>query len=159
MIKEDQLPPSYTPYPVLVLCGNKLISVRIPFTISGFVPLLIGAGDTPKVWLNGPTDKLLSWWVPLVRENSALNSRVTIVQTKGSVEVRTGEKTLLACEREADAAYVRELDFRPIGLNIVGNDNELRIGGSVYARNTFSNLNVMIAMSETPVKVSPAEMK
>ena len=100
----------------------------------------------------------MRWWVPLIRENSALNTRVTILQTKGSVEVRTGEKTLVECERQADVCYVHQLDLRAIGLDILGNDNELRFGESVYANNTFSNVNVMIAMTESRDRVASARL-
>ena len=150
MNKNIELPNNYKPFPKMILCGNTLIDVKIPFEVEGGVPLLIGSNDEPQIWLNARPPKRDMQWYPIVRKNRSLHESAKI---KGlgteiiSVEIQ--EKTVIRLEqKQPDTIEVVDLDLRPLGLNIYGDKSKLMVGSSQLISNTFNNVYVMIGIGE-----------
>ncbi len=57
-IPATQIPVEYIPYNEIILCSNKLISVKKIVDDKGFIPILIGQDKKtkrPLIWLNAKT--------------------------------------------------------------------------------------------------------
>lgn len=63
-MKLENLPTQYHPFKEIKLGSNILENVIVILTIKGNVPLLVGNGDTPRVWLYIPANKDGSEWYP-----------------------------------------------------------------------------------------------
>lgn len=148
MSSEVQVPKNYQPPHKLVLCGNTLINVHIPFKLDGGVPLLIGANAEPQIWLNARPPKPGMPWLPLIRQNRTLHDAVKVSGIgTGSITVEAQGATVLVIAKQQDGTFeVTTLDLRPMGLNIYGDSTELTVGTQKLASNTFENVHVMMAI-------------
>lgn len=156
-----RLPAGYIPFEVLDLCSNQLENVPIILEIGTHVPLLVGRGEYPMVWLTLPrltaipvpiTD--VEWIDAVVGDRVAdglseplksllrLERRPTPVPT---VEVWSGASPVLRVRREdQQVGKIDFIDLRSLGLAITGSSNDLSIGGNHMTRNHFSNMRVMM---------------
>lgn len=148
MSNHVQVPKNYKPMHKLILCGNTLIDVNIPFEVDGGIPLLIGANGEPQIWLNARPPSPGMPWVPVIRQNRSMHKAAQI-QGVGSdtviVEIQ-GTKVLVLQKRQPDTFEVTELDLRPVGLNIYGDRSKLMIGTNQLVSNMFQNVNVMVGI-------------
>ena len=149
-MNDDALPKDYNPFPKLIICGNTLINVKIPFEVEGQIPLLIGNNETPKIWLSVPEPPPAKKWHQIVRTNRALHkdARVIGVDTAEISVWVINKKVLSLTKREDGVPEVTELDLRPLGLNIFGDTTKLMIGTNKLINNTFKNVRVMIGVGK-----------
>lgn len=153
MAKETNPPKDYIPFKELILCSNKFIDGLIPISVDGNIPLLIGKGDLPLIWLATQVKVGLKWKY-IVVENVSLSRHIEIIISKQNRTVfidfkKDNERRiriLNVTQESDDKAVVNELDLRPIGLNIHGNDKEMLIGTNTLSKNTFQNVRTMIAI-------------
>jgi len=146
-MKLDNLPPQFTPFQRVRLGSNVLENVVAVVSINGFIPLLIGDGESPKVWLSIPTNKEGTEWYPLIKENFSSNSEVSVEITKKRVTVRTPQGTVLNVIKNADHSLVFfKLDLRPFGLNVYADEGALHAMGNKLAKNEFRNIPVIIGI-------------
>jgi len=159
-MKEDKpkLPEDYTPFDRLYLCGNYLENVQVPFVIKHKVPLLIGKGDIPLIWLRGPAKKDEKVWIDMVVKNEKIQERATVgtvdvswdnelKKEKKMVYVLINDKVIIqVIKRSEEEAVVLNLDLTPIGFNIYGNPNKLIVGTNTFTHNNFKNLWSMIGI-------------
>jgi hypothetical protein len=152
MINEIQLPEDYQPVDTLILCSNILVNVRIPFEVEGGVPILVGKNGRPQVWLYARPPSPEMPWLPVVRQNHSLHKKVCVHEMgKSAITVVIQGVTVLAVEkREVNRVEVVELDLRPFGLTIYGDNTKLMIGSHTFAKNTFTNLEVMLRIGGSP---------
>ena len=150
-MSDQLLPKDYQPFPKMVMCGNTLIDVRVPFEIDGKVPLLIGNNGKPRIWLNAPPSGPGLNWQPVVRANRSLH-RAAVVTGAGtdmvSVTVK-GLDVLSLMKGSDDIPEVIKLDLRPLGLNIYGDAKKLTVGMNQLIQNTFRNVRVMVGIRAT----------
>ena len=149
------LPKDYNPFPKIIICGNTLINVEIPFEVEGKIPFLVGNDGKPKIWLNIPSAQS-GMLQPLIRANRSLHKAVNV---KGDgtdkLSVSVNGKNIINLTKTSDGIpEVDQLDLRPIGLNIFGNSSTLNIGGHKLSGNTFENVRVMIGIGNNKEKSS-----
>ena len=130
----------------LDICSNILIGGGDLIKIENFVPLIIGAGATPKIWI---TIKIANNLIELIKENLTENNqiKIEISQSLRKVKIFAENKIIISAKMINDnECLVDELDLRPIGLNIFGNTNELNIAGTNLSNNSISGAKFLIGM-------------
>ena len=146
-MKLDSLPPQYIPFQRVRLGSNTLENVVAIVSINGFIPLLVGDGESPKVWLSIPTNKEGTEWYPLIKENFSSHADVSVEVAKRRVTVRTPQGTILNVVKNNENSLVFfKLDLRPFGLNIYADEGALQVMGSKLAKNEFKNIKVVIGI-------------
>lgn len=146
MITRTTLPTSYKPYQRLTVCSNLLIGGGHLVVIDEVLPLLVGCGEAPMLWLQAPADKTGKTYVPLVAASVALHPAVSVVSDKDGLTVSVGGATVIhVAQTDSESAVIDLLDLRPIGLNISGNAACLIAGGANLSHNTFSGGGTMLA--------------
>ena len=151
MNQRIRLPKEYKPFDHLTLCSNILINVQVPFEVDGHIPLLIGRNELPKIWLNAPSPKPGFEWTPLVRQNRSLHKAVKLIKSKNEIIIKVNTIKILRVSKISDnSASVVQMDLRPIGLNIYGDESHLVVGTHQLVSNTFQNVYVMIGIGKEP---------
>lgn len=156
MTPSDFQPPAgYQPYDSVWLCGNQLIGVKVIFQIGTNVPFVVGKGNGkhPLIWLSGPS--VAGSWVEIVSANKVVRSIVPLGQRvavlQDAVEpltvVMVGTTVVLnALGADGNEARIPNVDFRPIGLNIFGDEDEgLSFGGNRFVKNAFKRIGTAFA--------------
>lgn len=147
MITTRNLPAGYQPYGRLVLCSNLLIGGGHPIQVGEVLPLLVGNGEIPKVWLQAPTDPSGKNFIQLVVASVATHPAIAVSVTGGILSVNAGGKKVLQVRRVGpDEAAVELLDLRPVGFDIYGDKNGLSAGGMQMSRNTVSGGGSFLAL-------------
>jgi hypothetical protein len=146
MITRTTLPKTYKPYQRLTVCSNQLIGGGHLVALGEVLPLLVGCGETPMVWLQAPTDQTGKTYVPLVAASVALHPAVSVVSNKKGLTVSVGgTKVIHIAQIDSESAIIDLLDLSPIGLNISGNADSLVAGDSTFSHNTFDGGGTMLA--------------
>lgn len=143
------LPKSYKSLESLIICSNNMIGGGFPFSLGDGLPVIIGMGEEPIVWLqaikNHETKKLFL----LVDANISTVKEISVTKPKeGVIEIfYNGEYRILRVEKLSDtSAEISYLDLKPLGLNISGDQNALTVGGSSFSNNTFSGSSVFMGL-------------
>lgn len=139
MITKSNLPVAYQPYGRLTLCSNLLIGGGHLIQIGDILPLLVGKGEIPQIWLQAPTDIAGQTFTQLVIASVAAHPAILLNFEGGILSVSAGGKSILRVRGVGpDEAIVDFLDLRPVGFNIVGDKESLNAGGMKMSRNTIS---------------------
>lgn len=139
MITKGNLPVAYQPYGRLTLCSNLLIGGGHLIQIGDILPLLVGKGEIPQIWLQAPTDIAGQTFTQLVIASVAAHPAILLNFEGGILSVSAGGKSILRVRGVGpDEAIVDFLDLRPVGFNIVGDKESLNAGGMKMSRNTIS---------------------
>lgn len=141
------LPTQYEPFGTLRIGSNILTNVKALASVGSNVPLLVGKGQTPRVWISIPADRTGSRWYPLVKDNFSTHPDVK-VEARGKVTyVRTPQGTVLTALRVSDDVLsIQKLDLRPFGLNIFADEGSLHIMGSKLTKNEFRNIQIVVSV-------------
>lgn len=146
MITRDTLPGAYKPYQKLTVCSNVLIGGGHLVALGEVLPLLVGSGESPTVWLQAPTDLTGKSYVSLVSASVASHPAVTVISNRQGLTVSVGGVPVIhVAQVDSESAVIDLLDLRPIGLNIYGDGTSLTAGGSSFSQNTFSGVGTLIA--------------
>ncbi|MEQ3694238.1 MAG: hypothetical protein ABNH16_04880 [Thalassolituus sp.] len=146
-MKADDLPTNYRAPKKLTIGTNTLESVNILLSFNGFVPLLIGDGKKPRVWINIPTNKDGTEWYPLVKDNFSTNENVIVIESESSVKVNTPDGIVIECSKLSDGTInVERLNLKPFGLNVVSDQKQLTVMNQVLTGNGFKNVGTMIGI-------------
>jgi hypothetical protein len=146
MITRASLPNTYVPYENLSLCSNTFVGGGHLIVVGEVIPLLIGSGETPKIWLQAPADSTGKSYVPLVVASVAAHPTVTVTSDGSSLRIYTGGTQVLnITQQTTDRAVIDQLDLRPIGFNVFGNASSLQAGGMKFSQSTFSGGGTMLA--------------
>ena len=138
MSKPERLPKHFEPFHELIVCSNTAIDGFTPFRVLDVIPLLVGKGPTPRVWLN-----MLSG-LSVVSDNCAKLQNIKVEATPSSVTVLLDTNVILKVVKLADdRAEVMELDLRPLGFDIHGNEQGLSVGPSRFEGNSVTNVHTM----------------
>lgn len=144
---EFELPSQYEPFARLRIGSNSLEGVRALVSIGGAIPLLIGNGLTPRVWLTIPADRSGTRWYPLIKDNFSSHPDVTVEVRPKLLVVRTPQNTVLsAIKVNDDTLSVQKLDLRQFGLNIYSDEHALHVMGNSLSKNEFRNISVIISV-------------
>jgi hypothetical protein len=146
-MKLDNLPTQYMPFKEIRLGSNILENVTVILTIKGNVPLLVGNGDTPRVWLYIPANKEGTEWYPLIKDNFSSNPDVKVNVAPKMISIRTPDGTVFAgLVAKEDKFVITKLDLRPFGLKVYADENSLSVMGNTLMKNQFRNLKVVIGI-------------
>lgn len=149
-MKLDSLPPQYVPFHKIRLGSNTLENVVAVVSINGFIPLLVGDGESPKVWLSIPTNREGTEWYPLIKENFSSHSEVSVEVARKRVTIRTPQGTALNVIKNAENSLVFfKLDLRPFGLNVYADEGSLHVMDNKLAKNEFRNIPVIIGIGNS----------
>lgn len=150
MITIKNIPKNYKPYLHLTLCSNKISNYTNLFVINDNIPLLIGCGDKPMIWIQGAVKNKSALFIDSTISKS---NQIKIIEEDGVITItfsfkknyQTSNVILLKIKQiKEDEATVSQLDLRPIGLNIYGNDSDgLTAGNAKLFRNMFNTTTVM----------------
>lgn len=146
-MKLDSLPSQYIPFKEVEIGSNRLIDGKALFTVNDFVPLIVGYGKVPRIWLSIPADETGNTWRPLIRDNRSLDKSVSvrIVENTVVVEIPGGE-ALRVKKITDNLATIEAIDLKPFGINIHGNKETLRIMDKSLTGNSFQKVKVMVAI-------------
>lgn len=143
----NNLPQQYQPFQRVRLGSNTLENVTAVFSVNGFIPLLVGDGESPKVWLSIPTNREGTDWYPLIKENFSSHSEVTVEVARKRVTIRTPKETVLNVLKNNENSLVfLKLDLRPFGLNVYADEGALHVMGNKLSKNEFTNVQVVIGI-------------
>lgn len=147
MITTENLPEDYTPYQNLSFCSNNILGGGHIFAMGEVLPLLIGKGVSPRVWLQAVAAPDSKEFVTIVADSVSIHPAVgvSVVGNKVVVSVR-GKVVLTAVAMDDQHAVVSEIDFRPLGLNVSGSSNALNLGGMKFTHNTMSGVGVAFGL-------------
>jgi len=144
-----KFPPEFTPYKELIVCSNKFIDGQVPIEVNNYNILLVGKGEHPLVWIStftSPKSKLL---IHLVDKNQSIQQGFEVILPKNETIITFNKIILLHVRQNSEEnAEIIEIDFRPIGLVIHGDNNGLFVGTNQLVNNIFSNSHTMIAIGE-----------
>ncbi len=143
----DSLPSQYEPFREINIGTNRLIDGKILFVVNDNVPLLIGCGNVPRVWLSIPADPKGHTWQPLVRDNKSLHSKVKVNVEGNVVVVDTPDGVVVQVEKVSDELVrVVSINLRPFGINIIGNEKSLTVMNNTLSDNMFEKVKVMVGI-------------
>lgn len=142
-----EFPTQYEPYERVRIGSNVLENVRALVSVGTHIPLLVGNGSTPRVWLSIPADKSGSRWYPLIKDNFSTNPSIKVEAGPRKLVVRAPHGTVLsAISGKEGALWIQRLDLRPFGLNIYADEGSLHVMGNTLTKNEFRNVNVIIGV-------------
>lgn len=147
MITTENLPTNYQPYQSLSFCSNSIIGGGHIFAMGKVIPLLIGVGPHPRVWLQAVAAPGSKDFVTIVSDSKSTHPAVHVMVEGNTVIVSVGGRTVLTAEaRDTQSAVVSEVDFRPLGLNVFGSSTGLSLGGMQLSNNTFSGVGIAFGL-------------
>lgn len=146
----SELPQNYLPLESLIICSNKLLDGSLPFSFGEGLPLIVGNGILPTVWLQGPLYPGSKELVNLIDNNISLVEDLAITANlqNRSIEIvfNKNVKVLEVKIIGGKSAEINYINLKPLGFNITGTSNELNIGGSRFSKNTIKGTNVFIGL-------------
>ncbi len=147
MITRINMPQNYSPLNTLKICSNTLFDGSILVSLGDILPLLIGKGEKPKIWLQAVVDSKNKQFVTIVDESISMHPAVKVYEESGSLNIMISEEVVLSVKMlNQDSAVVEKLDFRPIGINMHGNSTSLIVGGGTVSGNTMSGGGTFIGL-------------
>ncbi|KQE85283.1 hypothetical protein [Acinetobacter lactucae] len=149
MFTFKNLPDNYLPLEKLTICSNKIVGGGFPFSLGEGLPIIIGGGNNPNVWIQALTNSHVKNLTLIVDENISKAKEISVVKpTNGVIEVyyKSTIKILRVKSNGERSATISHLDLRPIGLNITGTPLKLNIGGSSFSNNTVKGTNVFVGL-------------
>ncbi len=147
MITTDSLPADYAPYQNVSFCSNSILGGGHIFVMGKVLPLLIGIGHLPRVWLQAVASPGSKELVTIVADSKAIHPAVNVSTVRNKVVVSVHGTAVLIAESSGDSqVVVTEVDFRPLGLNVFGNASSLNLGAMQLSNNTFSGVGVAFGL-------------
>jgi len=150
MYSINNLPDGYVALNRLNMCSNILIGGGFAFSLGSTLPLIIGKGTVPIIWMQSYDFKNKKSKI-LVDGNISKHPDVLVTNPdNGVVEIIINKEVrILRVKNIGDASSVVSfIDFRPIGLNITGNQNELKVGNSSFSKNTIEGVSVFFGLGD-----------
>lgn len=143
------LPKGYSPYKLLNVCSNKLTGGAKIIVVGDILPLLIGSGSKPQVWLRAIQHPQSKRFISLVEASISQHPLVRVEEVGRQLVVKVQGATVLRVEQTSeDQAFVSELDLRKLGLNVFGTISHLNAGGVTFSNNTFSGEGALVSFPE-----------
>jgi hypothetical protein len=153
MEEKNKLPEDYLPFSKIIICSNAFIGGKYIIEVNINVPLLIGKGILPLVWLSIPLSD--NKWSYIIERNISHHPNIIVELSteKHSViiKIREGkiktDKVIINIYKETeDSIIIKQIDLRPMGLDIYGNEDGLNVGTNIIKNSNFLNVNTMIGI-------------
>lgn len=143
----NNLPKSYQPYENLTVCSNTLIGGGHIVAVGDALPLIIGKGEKPQIWLQAISDPDKQEFVSIVENSVSKHPVVEVKEVSGSVVVSIQGKVVLSVKPLSENnAVVESMDLRPIGLNMFGDSSSMNVSGGTFSGNSMSGGGVLIGL-------------
>jgi hypothetical protein len=140
-------PTSFRPYQTLVVCSNSLIGGGHIVSVGDVLPLIIGAGDKPQIWLQAISDPKSNGFISVVENSVSTHPAVEVREVGGAIVVSVQGTVVVRVRQVApDRAEVDSMDLRPIGLNLYGNSSSMNVAGGSFSGNSMSGGGVLIGL-------------
>jgi hypothetical protein len=147
IFSRTNLPKSYQPYGNLTVCSNHLIGGGQIVAVGDVLPLIIGKGEKPQIWLQAMNNPETKEFISIVENSVSKHPAVEVLEVSGSVIISIqGIKVLSVKQVSEDSAVVESMDLRPIGVNLHGNSNSMDVGNSVLSGNSMHGDSVLIGL-------------
>lgn len=146
---KNNIPSEYQSFEKLTICSNVLVGVGAIIKIGETEPILVGKGvKFPAIWLKTKTNK--NKWFSVVERSISLNQQIEIVNDveTNTTTIKINNIIILKAQQIGTACLVNEMDLRPLGLNIIGNSEYLKVGGNEFRGNTFQGVGTFIGFDE-----------
>ncbi len=144
-MKLDSLPTEFTPYKQLEIATNKLVDGVALVSVNGFIPVLIGRGETPEIWMTIPADPQGKDWRPIVSKNTSLLDVLTVIAKGKVIEVAMADEIVLEVkEISRESAEITKCNLRPFGINVFLEDDCLKVMTNRYSGNTITEAKIFI---------------
>lgn len=140
-IRDFVFPKGYVPFDEINLCSNSLIDVKLIFTAGDVVPLIIGKGDVPLIWLKAFDGRR---WISVLERNKPMHKLSSSMIINNTIIVNAGSTNVIKANIIDGVCNVSALDLRPLGLNVYGDKKNLIVGMGEFANNKFKGVGVMI---------------
>jgi hypothetical protein len=143
----NNLPSSYQPYEKLTICSNSLIGGGHVVELAGALPLIIGYGEKPQVWLQAISNPEKMEFVSIVENSVSKFPTVEVKEIDGSIIITIQGKQVLKVRNVSNSeAVVENMDLRPIGLNLYGDANNMNIPNGSFSGNSMSGGGVLLGL-------------
>jgi hypothetical protein len=138
-----KLPKKYSPHLSVFICSLTIYKYKVLFRINDLIPLLIGSGQYPRIWIN-TTRNIQSRKVEKCIENNKIIHPGFSIIHKVPITVKAEKFTILTIsETNSRHITISQIDFRPIGINLYGDERGLNFGGSHFSNLTFSDVDTI----------------
>ncbi|WP_461638786.1 hypothetical protein [Labilibaculum euxinus] len=143
------IPSEYQAFDRLTICSNVLIGAGAIIKIGEVEPILIGKGlKFPAIWLKARANK--NNWISVVERSVSLNPQIKITNEgdTSTTIIKIKSITILKAIQQNSGCYIDQIDLRPLGLNVFGTSEYLKVGQSEFKGNTFQGLGTFIGINE-----------
>ncbi|MBO0592927.1 hypothetical protein I2486_16100 [Cellulophaga sp. E16_2] len=140
-----EIPKDYIPSDSITMCSNLITNYNFLFNINGLVPILIGQGELPRIWIYARTSDGNYGLVvdDSVSKNGLIKVDVFIKEKYVEVIDLFDGRNVILSVYFGDNFNIKVLDLRPLGYNIYGNEEKLVIGGNTYSNNKFNKVHTI----------------
>lgn len=143
----DSLPSNYRAPKNVDLFGNTLRNVKIIISINGVVPILVGDGKKPRIWIQAPSNAEGTEWYPLIRDNLSSVPQILVLGNDKTTKISTPNGVILEAEKCNDGSIsIKKFDLRPFGINIYGEKDSFYFLNNAFKKSTFNNVETMFSV-------------
>lgn len=156
-IKEKQtIPTEYEPTENINFCSNSIRNYRYLVKDNNFIPILIGKGDIPRIWLY--TKFARGSFFELVEDSVSTTNqiKIDILNSQKKIEIKeiTSGKIILNLDYgNTEMWKINKLNLEPIGYKIIGTEEKLVLGSTTISGNTFDGVHTIIAFDSEQVNM------
>ncbi|MNH02481.1 hypothetical protein D3C85_1182450 [compost metagenome] len=145
---KSHLPKGYKQYSNLTICSNSIKGGGHILSIGNVLPIIIGKGPKPQVWLQVIASPNKNEFISIVENSVSKNSAVKVFEENGVLTISAHDNKVMSvrASEDGDSAIVEFLDMRPIGFNVYGDKNSLNMGNSKFSGNSMSGGGVLFGV-------------
>ncbi|MBY5948275.1 hypothetical protein [Photobacterium rosenbergii] len=148
MITTNNLPESYSPLDELEICTNRIVGGGHLVSMGNVLPILIGSGRKPKVWLQAVNNPHQHSFITIVDESKSLHPFVDINIKRKNLDLYIKDQHVLSVEYSTRSrAKITHIDLRPLGIIIYSSGDNLQAGNMSFSNTTFKGVNSVINFS------------
>ena len=143
----NNLPSSYQAYKKLTICSNSLIGGGHVVELAGALPLIIGNGEKPQIWLQAISNSKNMEFVSVVENSVSKFPAVEVKEIDGALVITIEGKQILRMRNISEnEVVVDSMDLRPIGLNLYGDAKNMNIPNGSFSGNSMSGGGVLLGL-------------
>ena len=143
------LPDSFETYNILKICSNTLTGGGHVLAVGEVLPIIIGRGEKPKIWLQALNDPIKKEFVLIVENSISKHPSVKVTETDNTISITIQQTKILSVKNISDnSAEVDFIDLRPIGFNLYGDSSSMNVGNSSFTGNSMHGVNVLVGFGE-----------
>lgn len=147
MNKNNDQPDDYIPYNEIEVCSNTIIGGGNLVVIGNVVPIYVGVGYIPKVWLKSVDDIKSKRFIEVVEASISKHPAIKINSYESDITIKINNIVILKTNGNTkNKLIISQLDMRPLGINIHGDESGLMAGGMAISKSTFNGIGSLVAL-------------